>query len=223
MEASVSPVQQSRAPAVVRHSRLGSVLACAWLCLYPTLARADAVPESPPRGYGPALGAAYLVAPVLALAVGGGMFELTGNDTIAVASGCSMFLLPPFVHVANGGGGRGAAAFGSMILVTALGVGGGGGLGYAIGAASCDEDTESDCDLVPIGLFIVGALAGGILGYGTHAVVDTAENSDLPVEEGSAGSVSITPWVMPIAAPARSREGTGRAFNGASLGATLTW
>jgi hypothetical protein len=247
MEVSVSPAQQSRAPAVVRHSRLGLAIAGLWLSLHPVAARADgyaptasrkrtvvssapkeraekSAEERPPAtgDYGAALGAAYLVAPLLALAVGAGVSGLSGEDGVAVLSGCSMFLLPSMVHAANGESGRAAAAVGTMTLFTGLGVLGGGALGYASGAATCDEET-SDCDFAWLGLMIVGALLGGVVGYTANAVVDTEANSDLSGEQDRENSVSITPWVMPIAEPPNSREGTGRGFSGASLGATITW
>jgi hypothetical protein len=222
----VSTAQQSRAPAVVRHSRLLAAVAGAWLYLQPALVRAD--PAAPAHatqssGYGFMLGAAYVLAPVLALAVGGGVSELTEDDDVAVLSGCTMFLLPAMVHVANGAGGRGAAAFGTMLGASAVGVFGGGLLGYAIGDASCDETTESDCYIPELRLMLLGSIVGGILGYGANAVFDTSGNSDLPGEAGGESRVSITPWVTPLAAPARSRDGTGPAFSGASLGATLVW
>ena len=139
--------------------------------------------------YSAGLTLGYVLAPLLALPVGGGLFELTQSDTAAVlGAGLAVVAVPVSIHAFNGEGGRGGASALLLPLVTLGGTAAGGLLGAIIGSAGCDDD--SDCELAGgINGAIAGGLIGGLAGYVGYAIYDVKASSS-PADHGAPGGKS---------------------------------
>jgi hypothetical protein len=89
----------------------------------PEPARSEPVANTPPQteasGYDSALTLGYVLAPLLAIPVGAGLFELSQSDTAAVVgAGVAVVSVPALVHGFNGEPGRGAVTALFLPLVT---------------------------------------------------------------------------------------------------------
>lgn len=228
----VSMQQQVPMASVARRSRRwAAALALSALALLPVreaaaappVSRARALGEPPPpappaEGYSTALTLAYILAPLLALPVGGGLFELTENDAVAVVgAGLAAVALPVTVHLANGEPGRGAV---SALLLPAVTLGGatvGGFVGLTLGQMGCDD---SDCELAGTMIGgISGALIGGLGGYVGYAIFDVSERSSLDAPE----RIGVQPWVLPLVGQREGAPGSStREVEGGIVGVTLT-
>jgi hypothetical protein len=171
------------------------------------------------RSYALPLGVSYVLAPFLALGVGGGLSKLTNDDTLSVVGGGLMFLLPAAVHMAHGNVGHGAAVFPEQLLITAFSVFAAGGVGYAIGAASCPGDGE-ECDYAGWEGLIVGALVGGVAGYTAFAIYDLDNDAWVPAK-AAAPQASLRLWLSPLPRSTRARAEAAGPWRGLQLGVTL--
>jgi hypothetical protein len=160
----------------------------------PAASRADG-------SYAGTLGASYLVAPLLALAVGGGLSELEASDELAVLAGGTMFLAPMGVHLYHQRADRAGLALGSMFGITLGAAVSGGVLGYVENVIACDPDRESECADRGIGTIIVGAVIGSGVGYVTSAVLDVAFRSSAPEAAPNAPPAAQF-WLVPSRAAA---------------------
>lgn len=184
---------------------------------------AAAAPMKTPRsGYGLVLGAAHVVAPLLALAAGQSVFEATDSEGATAAAVGLSFLLPTAIHVAYGEPTRGASGFFTMLGYTALGVGVGGVSGFALAQVTCDDSAESDCYIDEIELTIGGLVLGGVVGYGVHAVLDVIEVGKERPPEGERAA-RVVPWLRPKPARVADADATRRALAGVEVGVTYTW
>lgn len=185
---------------------------------------ADASPPGasapPPEGsYRGALTASYVIAPFLALAVGGALSELEVSDQVAVLGGAGMFLAPAAIHVANGNA-VAPLSFLGLVGSTALGTVVGGVAGHFIGSAGCDPAEDSDgCSFASLGGIIVGSLLGGVAGYTSFAIYDVTMNGAVPRDEPGADRASLQLWLNPL--PRSERAASGSPFSGLQIGATL--
>lgn len=148
------------------------------------------------------LAGAYVVAPLFALAIGGGLSELEASDTLAVAAASTMFLAPMAVHLLHDQGDRALLALASLLGITFAGTIAGGGLGYLENEIDCDPDQNSECADRAIGTTIVGAALGSMVGYVTSAVLDVSLRSSAP--EAPSNSASLRLWLV----PARAESGS---------------
>jgi len=173
-------------------------------------------------GYAAGLTLGYVLAPLLALPVGGGLFELTRSDTVAVlGAGLAVVAVPVSIHAFNGEGGRGGASALLLPLVTLGGTAAGGLLGALIGSAGCDDD--SDCELAGgISGAIAGGLIGGLAGYVGYAVYDVKANSSVGEVDGAAAAVRV--WALPLVGRYEAAPGErATRVEGAKLGATVAF
>lgn len=160
---------------------------------------------SPEReDYSLLLGTSYVLAPLLALGMGGGLSELEVDDTVAVLAGSSMFVLPAVVHAARGNGGQAFPSFMAMAGTTGLGVLLGGAIGYFIGYAGCPDHDSEECDLAGLTELYAGALVGGVVGYTTYAIVDVSSNAAVVREKPRRPpEAALQFWLRPWASPRR--------------------
>jgi hypothetical protein len=176
----------------------------------------------PPQTYSGLLGGAYIVAPVLALAVGGALAELEVDDTYAVLGGISMFMLPAAVHIGYGNEPHGPLSFLALGAVTVVGIAVGGFVGFGIDYAGCPEDDSDHCDFAGITGLVVGALVGGVAGYTVYAAYDVSSNASVPSEPPAPTQrASLQPWLRPLAAPRSFVSEGSTTWDGFQLGATL--
>jgi hypothetical protein len=175
-------------------------------------------PPQPPT-YSGALTVAYTLAPLLAIPVGAGLFELTGNDAVAVVgAGLAVVSVPVTTHLLNGEASRGVTSGLLLPLVTLGGTVVGGFLGAILGSAGCDD---SDCELAGgIGGAIVGGLVGGTVSYVGYAIYDVSEHSSLERPHAARGQLSL--WALPVierreGAPEQAAAELGGGLIGAKL------
>jgi hypothetical protein len=171
------------------------------------------------RSYALPLGVSYVLAPFLALGVGGGLSKLTNDDTLSVVGGGLMFLLPAAVHMAHGKVGHGAAVFPEQLLITALSLFAGGGIGYAIDAAGCPGDGE-ECDFAGLEGLVIGAAVGGLAGYTAFAIYDIHNDAWVPAK-AAAPQASLRLWLSPLSGSSRPRAEGASLWHGLQLGVTL--
>jgi hypothetical protein len=174
--------------------------------------------HDPERSYARALTWAYVLAPLLALPTGAGLFELTQNDTVAVVgAGLAVVSVPVTVHAVHDEGGRSVATGLLLPAVTAGGALLGGVVGYGLGGSGCDD---SDCELAgEIGGMILGALIGGVAGYVGFAIYDVTSNSSRAAPQNAQGSSRLQLWAAPLVST-RERAVPGEGwFEGMMLGA----
>jgi hypothetical protein len=183
------------------------------------------IPIPPPvvdperRSYALPLGVSYVLAPFLALGVGGGLSKLTNDDTLSVVGGGLMFLLPAAVHMAHGNLGHGAAVFPEQLLITAFSLFAGGGIGYAIGAAGCPGNGE-ECDFAGWNGLLAGALVGGLAGYTAFAIYDVHNDAWAPAKNASP-LASLRLWLNPLPRSSSARTEPASPWHGLQLGVTL--
>lgn len=149
------------------------------------------------------------------------MFEVSDDETVAVAVGALSFFTPAAVHAYHGAPEQAGASVGTMLGLTLLGTLVGGVTGYIIGDASCDDDVESDCDFAAFGPTIFGMLAGGVGGYIGNAIYDVTSNAAVPAPAPAAQSVSLRLWLAPTRAETANRPATAGAMSGLKVGATV--
>jgi hypothetical protein len=183
------------------------------------------VPTPPPvvdperRSYALPFGVSYVLAPFLALGVGGGLSKLTNDDTLSVVGGGLMFLLPAAVHMAHGNVGHGAAVFPEQLLITALSFFAGGGVGYAIGAAVCPGDGE-ECEYAGWEGALFGAVVGGLAGYTAFAIYDLDNDAWVPAKAATS-KASLRLWLSPLPGSSNARAEVASPWRGLQLGVTL--
>jgi hypothetical protein len=182
----VATQQQFRALGVALHSQLQSARAAAYLTLYsfrPKLAQAELAQRraaasgssaASPRGAvapGPRvpLGVAYVLAPVLALLGWWSLSPVLGTRLAGVVGGL-LLLLPPLIHLAYGAAARAFRGVASLLGYLALGTFAGGALARTLALRVCAAEGPDECGLVVLGWLVVGAVAGGLLGYAVHGV-----------------------------------------------------
>jgi hypothetical protein len=237
----VSRQQQSRASTVAASSRCGVAIASLLVGVGWSGSAAAMPPNGTPSTHveGPApitpsvvpqrqsyaglLGTAYLVAPVLALAVGATLAQLEVDDTYAVLGGVSMFLLPAAVHIGYGNEPHGPFSFFALGAVTTVGIVVGGFIGLGIDSASCrpEEDSEG-CDFAGLNGLVAGALIGALLGYTAYAVYDVGSNASVAgTEPTPSPRASLQPWLRPLSAPRSLVSQGSSTWDGFQLGATL--
>jgi hypothetical protein len=215
---------------VVLPSRCRRAALCALLvtCGASASAAAAAAPEIAPlvsprrHEYSLLLGASYVLAPFLALGVGGGLSRLGVGDTLAVLSGTSMFLLPAVVHAANGNGEHAPLAFFATAGTTLLGAFVGGGVGYFIGYSRCPDHDSEECDLAGMNELVVGALLGGVVGYSAYAIADVVHHASVVREKPQRPpEAALSFWLRPRASRERRQADAGARWDGLQLG--VTW
>ena len=237
---SVAMQRQRRSRGVARRARwLVPVTALALAALWPRPALAappassepvapapEATSPAPrPQGgdYSLSLALAYTLAPLLAIPVGAGLFEVSHDDAVAViGAGLTVLALPVTAHVLNGHGERGLVSAPLLLLTTFGGLVAGSLVGGFIGAAGCDDD--SDCELANgMGGLITGGLLGGLAGYVGYAIYDVSANSSL--EEPRLGQAGVRLWALPIVEGRRETQAdaTSPRVGGAMAGATLVF
>jgi hypothetical protein len=173
------------------------------------------------ESYRGALTASYVMAPLLALGVGGLLSGMEVDDTWAVLGGTAMFLAPAAVHMGHGNVTQGPVSFLLLAGATGAGVLLGGLTGYYIDSADCDPAQDSDgCDFAGFTGLVAGALIGGVGAYTGYAIYDVSENGALPLDESATDEARLELWLSPVATPSRSR-GEARPFDGVQLGARL--
>ena len=174
------------------------------------------------ESYRGALTASYVMAPLLALGVGGLLSGMEADDTWAVLGGTAMFLAPAAVHMGNGNVAQGPLSFLLLAGSTGAGMLLGGLTGYYVDAADCDPDQDSDsCDFAGFAGLVVGTLIGGVVGYTGFAIYDVSENGAVPLDESATDHARLELWLSPVAAPQRSRVDASSPFAGVQLGARL--
>jgi hypothetical protein len=166
------------------------------------------------------LTASYLLAPLLAIAVGGGISKLTKRDEISVTGACLMSLLPGSVHVAHGKAGQGLASFAQMAGFTLAGVVGGALIGGLIASSTCPAERGDDCDFAAVPGIVGGALIGGVSGYAGFAIYDVSANASYVEEAPEADAASLQLWVQPMPARAEHASAVGP-WSGLQLGLSL--
>jgi hypothetical protein len=139
------------------------------------------VPGSPavgePAGYAALLGSTYMVAPVLALVTWRGLAPILPGSAALGAAAALLLLLPPLIHVAQGATARGGRALASLLGYTVLGSAGGALLGRTLANLACSEQTHDECGLSLLAGLLLGAVAGGLLGYSVHGVQQVRRES----------------------------------------------
>jgi hypothetical protein len=200
------------------------------VCAEPT-PRVTQARASASESYALPLALGYAFAPVLAGALGAGLFELTNTDhddihlrrNLAVATGSLMFVLPASVHLVYADPGRALRSFGSMVGVTVIGATVFGGLGYLLGKSGCDESDPSyeaeGCGIAPEALTLIGVATGASLGYVGYAIYDVLKEADGPAaSEAAPDTTRLQLWLQPVAGS--SRPGVPR-LSGVELGGAL--
>jgi hypothetical protein len=175
------------------------------------------------HSYAGLLTASYVLAPLLAAAVGGGISKLTKRDEISVTGGCMMFLLPASVHVAHGKAGQGLASFAQMAGFTLAGVVVGAIVGGVYAGGTCTSDTSDGCDFAGLYGIIGGSLIGGVAGYTGFAIYDVSANATYLTDEPGApqaDAASLQLWVQPTPARTEHASAVGP-WSGLQLGLTL--
>lgn len=200
------------------------------VCAEPMAARAAGAEASASESYALPLALGYALAPVLAGAVGVGLFELTNTDhddihwrrRVAIATGSLMLLLPASVHVVYADPERALRSFGTMVGVTVVGAAVFGGLGYGVAKSACDENDPSyeaeGCGLAPEALTLLGVATGATLGYIGHAIYDVLTNADRPASSDAANALRLRLLLRPVASS--HRDGVPR-LGGLQLGGAL--
>jgi hypothetical protein len=163
------------------------------------------------RSYAVQLGAAYTIAPLLALGIGGLLSKAEASDEVAVAAASTMFLAPAAVHLYEDRSDHVALSLISMVGITFGGVLLGGAAGHYGNQLLCDPDQNSECDDHGIGVMIEGAVIGGFVGYIGSAVLDIVLRSSTPAQSTSEPSAvekrvadqrspagSATLWLEPV-------------------------
>jgi hypothetical protein len=202
----------------------------------PSTTWAEPPPESgapPPRkqsdpdgSYTGLLTGAYIVAPLLAGAIGGALAEVETDDFTAVLAGSTAFFIPMGVHLAKGTPERAGISVMSMCGLTVGGLFAGAGAGYLENKISCDPDQNSECADRGIGTLIIGAAVGSIVGYLTSAVIDVGFRSSAPEADEAAprkqaaAKPAAQVWVAPLSAPRRQGSAATHG-DGLMLGLTL--
>jgi len=158
--------------------------------------------------YAAVLGASYVAAPLLALAVGGGLSEIEASDELVVLAGGAMFLAPMGVHLYQHRADRAGLALASMLGITLGATLGGGLLGYVENEIACDPERGSECDDHGIGTIILGAVIGSGVGYVTSAVLDVAFRSSEP-EAAPNALPAVQLWLVPSRATASAISADG--------------
>jgi hypothetical protein len=183
------------------------------------------VPTPPLRhAYAGLLTASYVLAPLLAAAVGGGISKLTKRDEISVTGGCLMFLLPASVHAAHGKVGQGLASFAQTAGFTLAGAVVGGLVGGVYSSETCSPD--SSCEFAALPGMIGGALIGGVVGYAGFAIYDVSANASYPTaapakpQAPAGNAASLQLWLNPIPARAEQASAVGP-WSGLQLGLSL--
>lgn len=183
------------------------------------------LPETPTppvrHSYAGLLTASYVLAPLLAAAVGGGISQLTKRDEISVTGGCLMFLLPASVHVAHGKAGQGLASFAQVAGFTLAGVVVGAIVGGVYASETCSP--ESSCEFAGLGGLIGGSIIGGVAGYAGFAIYDVSANATYLTDEPgapAADAASLQLWVQPTPARVEQASAVGP-WSGLQLGLTL--
>lgn len=178
--------QQFRALGVALHSQLQSARTAAYLTLYsfrPKLAQAALAQRRAPApasstalqsgaerpGPGVPLGVAYVVAPVLALLGWWSLSPVLGSRLAGVVGGL-LLLLPPLIYLAYGAAARAWRGVASLLGYLAMGTFVGGALARTLALRVCAAEGPDECGLVVLGWLVVGAVAGGLLGYAVHGV-----------------------------------------------------
>jgi hypothetical protein len=241
MRGSVSENSQLLRTPVVPHSRLSEpLLALALVTSWPSPAAADSTKEPAstpaPRNaptaiaplvaperveYGGLLGATYALAPLLALGAGGGLFELTHDDTLAVIGACSMAFLPATVHAAHGNAAHGALSFLALAGITGSSLLVGGFIGGIITTSTCEDESSDSCDFAALPGIVVGGLIGGVTGYASYAIYDSFTNASLIVPRAQRGQAALGLWVRPLPVLRHPNGEASTAWGGALFGATL--
>lgn len=185
-----------------------------------------AAPTPPTRhSYAGLLTATYVVAPLLAVAVGGGISQLTKRDEISVSGGCLMSLLPASVHVAHGNAGQGLGSFFGLVGVTFGSLVVGALVGGLISSQTCTSDSSDGCDFAALNGVIAGSLIGGVAGYVGFAIYDVSANASHVSEPPAAAALSPRLWLNPLPAPAEQgamTAGSAHApWTGLQLGLTV--
>lgn len=184
--------------------------------------RARLEPESKAESYALSLTIAYLLAPGLALAAGGGLSELEVSDGVAVLGGAAMFVLPAGVHLYNSDGRRAGVSFATMLGMTFAGVLTGGVTGYLIGSRGCEGNEDSDACNRRIGTTIIGAAVGGVVGYVGHAIWDVAARSDVPKTPETSAHGAPLVWFYPSLSRRAEHGQRATELDGFQLGITLS-
>jgi hypothetical protein len=182
------------------------------------------IPTSPVRhSHAGLLTASYVLAPLLALAVGGGISKLTKRDEISVTGGCLMFLLPASVHVAHGKAGQGLVSFAQMVGFTLVGGVVGGIIGGVYSSETCTSDSSDGCEFAGLAGLMGGSLIGGVAGYTGFAIYDVWANATYLTDEPGApeaDAASLPLWVQPVPARAEQANAVGP-WSGLQLGLSL--
>lgn len=233
----VAPRRQCRCLAVVQSSRRGpaalglALLALVGLAPSEALAAPRASGDtgaaqggapSQAQSYATALALGYTLAPLLAIPVGAGLFELSRNDAVSVVgAGLAVVAVPFTIHSVNGAAGRGAMSALLSPVVTLGAAAIGGVIGGAIGTSGCDND--SDCELAGgMSGVIAGALLGGLTGYVSYAVYDVTTNSAIDALAPRQSGVAL--WALPVMARAEEHPAPLVArVRGALVGASLAF
>lgn len=181
-----------------------------------------AAPPPAAADYSAGLTIGYVLAPLLALPIAAGLYELTLNDAVTVVgTGLAVVAVPVSIHAYNGEPGRGGTSALLLPLVTLGAMVAGGFLGVLIGTAGCSE--ASDCELTGgIHGAIAGGLIGGLAGYVGYAIYDVSASSSSDEARPAAGSVRV--WALPVVA--RRELGPGAIetrVEGATLGVATTF
>lgn len=181
-----------------------------------------AAPPPAAADYSTSLTLGYVLAPLLALPVGAGLFELTQNDAVAVVgAGLAVVAVPVSIHVYNDEPGRGGASALLLPLVTLGAAAAGGFLGVLIGTAGCAD--ASDCELNGgIHGGIAGSSIGGLVGYVGYAIYDVSANSSSVEARPAAGSLRA--WALPLVTRRELAPGAAETrVEGATLGVATTF
>jgi hypothetical protein len=175
-----------------------------------------------PDSYALPLGLAYVLAPGLALAAGGGLSELEVDDGFAVLGGAVMFTLPAGAHLYNGRAEQAGISLASMVGITAGGFLVGGILGWVIGSRGCEGNSDSDECNRRLETTPVGAAIGGTLGYVGHAIWDVAAHSDVPTAADAPKRAEPLLWFYPtLSSSDRDAEGRTK-LDGFQAGVSLS-
>jgi hypothetical protein len=169
------------------------------------------------KSYALPLGLAYLLAPGLALAAGGGLSELEVDDGYAVLGGAVMFTLPAGVHLYNDQTEQAGHSLLTMVGITAGGILVGGILGWVIGSRGCEGNEDSDACNRRLGTTPVGAAIGGTVGYVGHAIWDVAANSAAPKRTATTMGEPLI-WVAPNISRREQDGHSGAKLEGLQVG-----
>jgi hypothetical protein len=179
-----------------------------------------AIVEPERQNYQLLLATSYVLGPLLALGVGGGLSKLELDDTLAVVGGGLMFLLPATVHIAHGNGGHGAASFGELFTLTALSAVAAGGVGFIIADAACSSDGD-ECDLAGLEGLVYGGLLGALAGYTGYAIYDVSQNAFALGEKVPSADATLRLWIGPASTERHGSAAASNPWTGFQLGARL--